>query len=348
MIRNSKILAAALVVTMLAMSAVPFIGADESDAAATSITPGSWTWDATTGMGPFNSFYAAFDMTNGNAFHAVLNPYDLSKTISGSSLSPTSNYNIMWVIPTVYWSVDASGDLILSNDSSSGIAYAHTLDGHTYNYIAIGVYEGGEKTVGGQTVLTSESGVLPAVNKTRAAFRTEAHNYTMDTATLGASPVSGMWNFYQWELFKYCSLAVMEDFNSQNVVGNGHVYTSTSTYAYRTGETDSLGPYAGNPGVITDNTTAASYGSDSVKLFIENAWGGVYDFVDGIVVNANQGLYIDTKSTPTDTTTIGTDVVYIQKSLPSSNYYTDVYTDAEIWGLQKSSTVGTATIGVTD
>ena len=309
---------------------------------------GDWTWNTTTGIGPFNSFYAAFDMTNGNSFYAILNPFDLTKTIDGTSLNPLTNYNIMWVLPTVYMSSTAT-TLTLSNDSSSGTAYAHTINGHVYKYIAIGVYEASSKTVGGQTVLTSESGTSPTVNQTRATFRTYAHNYTMSSDLKDSSNVAAysmQWNFYQWELYKYCSWILMENFNSQATVGGGHTYGST--YVFTTGATNSSGPYAGTP--MASSSDASTHGSDQVKLFIEGAWGGIREFVDGVVINGTSGYYVDTKSTPDDSTTEGGYVSYFADALPSSSGYPSsiATSHTQTWGMGGNSTSGSDTTGLTD
>ena len=310
---------------------------------------GSWTWNTTTGIGPFNSFYAAFDMTDGNSFYAILNPYNLLETIDGVSIASTkSNYNIMWVLPTVYWST-TSTTLTLTNDPNGGTAYAHTINGHTYNYIAIGVYEGATKTVGGQTVLTSESGSTPTVSQTRATFRTYAHNYTMSSDLRDSSNVAAysmQWNFYQWELYKYCAWALMENFNSQAVVGGGHTYGST--YVFTTGATDTSGPYAGTP--MASSSDASTHGLDQVKLFIEGSWGGIREFVDGVIVNGTSGYYVDTKSTPDDSTTTGTYVQYFQDALLSSSGYPGgiVTGRDQTWGMGSSTTGGSESAGLTD
>jgi len=348
---KTKLMALFAVSMMLAGGLVFLVPADESDATDgvfESLYPGSWTWDETTGLGPFNSFYAAFDINNGNAFVSVLNPNDLSKKIDGTTLG--SGYNIMWVIPTVYWSC-SSNNLTLSNDSTKGTAYAHTIDGHTYNYIAIGVYEATSDGNDNPTKLTSETGKMPLVSKTRAEFRTLANTYSMDSTTLGSNAYSMLWNFYQYQLYKYCCLTVMEDFNSQSIVGNGHVYADPRVAAYQTGSTDSMSPYAGNNGLITDNSTGTSYGSNSVKLFIENAWGGVQEFVDGAVVKGSSYLYGDSSHTPMDST-ITTYVKEFQINIAGNyyNYPTTIYTGSnfpEIWGLGISGT-GSTTTGLSD
>ena len=317
---------------------------------------GSWTWNATTGMGPFNSFYAAFDLTDGNKFVAIMDPFELTHGIDGTDYTASlADLNIMWVLPTVYWKTDST-HLYLTNDPGEDtdyVAYAHTINGHVYNYIAIGVYEGSTLTIDETTILTSTSGATPTASLTRADFRTAAQAYGTDgeldssLATDAENPAYSMlWNFYQWELFKYCSYTLMENFNSQNTVGNGFVYGTN--HLITTGTTNNLGPYTGNPGIITNTATDTTYGSDAVRLFIENAWGGLNDFVDGIVVDANQGFYIDTKSTPDDATSTSDYVSYKAISIPTSGYGTAIFTDAEIWGISSSTENGSATTGTTD
>ena len=315
---------------------------------------GSWTWNTTTGIGPFNSYYAAFDMSQGNKFVAILNPFDLTETIKGESIaSELSHYNIMWVLPTVYWST-TSTSITLTNDSTSGgVAYAHTIDGHTYKYIAIGVYEASTTAVNDLTVLTSTSGATPAASQTRATFRTYAHNYTMDSSLNESNTYqakSMQWNFYQWELYKACVLTMIEDFNSQEKVGNGYTYTPDSQYAKTTGLLNTSGPFSGTRGTISDATSAVAYGSDSVKFFIENAWAGLWDFVDGVVINGQSGFYIDSSSNPTDSTTVGGNVVYVQDALKSANGFANsiMTDDARVWGYPNGSTNGSATTGTAD
>ena len=317
-----------------------------------SMNEGSWTWNTTTGLGPFNSFYGAFDIQNGNRFYAVLNPYDLTETIDGEDLpTPLTRWNIMWVLPTVYIS-STSTTLTLSNDSSSGTAYAHTIDGHVYKYIAIGVYEGSTTTLGADTILTSTTGTTPAASQTRATFRGYAHNYTMDSSltTNNSYPAYSMlWNFDMFSLYKLSSFALMEDFNSQNIVGNGQVFWSDSpVYAHTTGSLNTYGPYAGNPAEIVDDTTAGTYGTSSVKLFIENAWGGLAEFTDGTIIN-NQNIWIDSSNTPGDTKT-GTFVTNISWSPEASQIYpVTIMTDStRMWGFPGTTSGGSATTGVSD
>ncbi len=319
-----------------------------------SLNAGSWTWDTTTGFGPFNSFYAAFDLSDGNKFYAVLDPGNLTRTISGTTLSPLANYNIMWVIPTVYWATDTTSvsndTLVLSNDSTKGTAYAHTINGHVYNYLALAVYEGSTTTVDDSIVLTSQSGVDPTAARSRAVYRTYAHNYTMDPS-LATDPdypaYSMLWNFNQWDLYKYCCYALIENFNSQYYVGGGHTFGST--YVWQTGSLDTYGPYAG---YAMRTTADSNNGGNSVKLFIENAWGALSEYIDGIVFHYNSAgnvtMYIDTSATPTDATTTGAYVVSKTiTTLSSGGYPGAISTDADIWGWG-TATGGSESKGLTD
>lgn len=291
---------------------------------------GSWGWNTTTGFGPFNSFYAAFDMTDGNKIVAILNPYDLTKMIDGTALDDMTKYNIMWVLPTVYWSTDASGNVTLTNDSTSGgTAYAHTIDGVVHKYLAIGVYLGSTKTVGSSTILTSASGATPSATLTRETFRDYANNNTMDTS-LGTNAKAMLLNYNQWVLYKLCCLTVMEGFNAQAIVGNGNL--SGGNFTMQTGGTNSLGPYAGNPGPVADDGTGATlYAIDQAKLFIEEPWGTLNVMLDGILVSKNTGYYIDSSSVPADSTT-GDYVDLISVTLPNAGSGTSISTNERIWG----------------
>ncbi|MBR2093958.1 MAG: hypothetical protein IJ904_07990, partial [Candidatus Methanomethylophilaceae archaeon] len=240
---------------------------------------GFWDFDRGTGLGPFNSFYAAINIADGlgedngermlnhraGTIAFVLDPYDLSKTLKGTTL--TGTYNVMLVIPAVYWKAD-SNHLYISSSSSykagdmpvSGmVAYAHSLgDGKAFTnvfpYIGIGVYEA---TVVGDALL-SVSGFEPTADKTCDEFKSCADN---------AVPADGsayqQWNFYQWTLYKMMSYAVMGTKNSQAMMGDGPVNNSAAS---ETGLADSVGPYA---------DSSPSYS----KLFIENPWGSLCEFV---------------------------------------------------------------------
>jgi hypothetical protein len=239
--------------------------------------PKEWAFNG--GVGPFGCWYGAFNVddyvagseseepvcTEAGRLAFKLDPYDLGRTLAGTELAGT--YNVMLVVPTVYWKVTGN-DLLLSDRASysspsasaSGmVAYAHTatLPGggeRTYPYIGIGVYEASSS--GG--VLLSASGKTPTVNLTHDQFKELA-----DALTPAEGSYFQQWNFYQWTLFKMMAYLVMGTKNSQWAMGDGPVSGSAASV---TGQADRAGPYA-------DST------SQYDKLFIENSWGSVWNYV---------------------------------------------------------------------
>ena len=235
-----------------------------------------WAFDRTTGKGPFNSFYAAINLTdNSLAYSAndsvqkrmsssvgcvayILDPYDLTKTMEGNGFD-AKLYNVMLIVPTVYWvsekvtAGETSGNLVKGKEynvlyvSSSpeyalpghgtigGMkAYAHsasTVPGKTdfetnvYPYLGIGVYESYVTVDGdpsGEGMLVSQSGRVPSAHIDVDGFRDLADSLV---------PASGgdlqsdyqQWNYYQWTLYKIMSYTVMGSKNSQVMVGDGYV-----------------------------------------------------------------------------------------------------------------------------
>ena len=232
-----------------------------------------WNFDHDTGYGPFNSFYAAVDIHNGKTV-LVLDPYDLSKTIGGGSYNK-NNYNIVWMIPTVYWSVSGNS-LILSNDSNEGTAYAHTIgDGNNkpvHDYIGIGVYYASTGTIDGKDSLMSQSGKTPTISTKLADFDTYAHNTPGSTMLM---------NFYQWTFMKMAAYMVGMGKNTQQIWGAGY---STSNPQTKTGYSDSLGPYYGS--------------STGAKVFVENPWGFRSQML-GDAMTSHGRLYAGQNANPT-------------------------------------------------
>jgi len=234
-----------------------------------------WKFDKTTGIGPFNSFYAAVSLDGDNAGEIafILDPYDLQKRIDGSAFD-LDKYNIVWVIPTVYWNSN-DAHLYLTNDpglESLSRAYAHEVDTNgdsvpdmTYQYIGIGVYEASSASVNSTDILASQTGQSPLVSKTIVQFDSLAHE------TPGATK---LWNFYHWTFTKMATYLVGMGKNTQQIWGMGN---ASSGSASTTGLGDSAGPY------VTSST-------DYSKVFIENTWGSVWDMV-GDTVFDNRALY---------------------------------------------------------
>lgn len=254
------------------------------------IDEGSWGFDRSALLD--YCFYAVFN-TDGS-IKGYLNPYDLTKYTDGKSAAADIKVlNVMFCIPTLWTSStsqsyqDTSGEtattytistLTISNDPSQGEAFAHTIDGWIYEYYGIGVYEG--KVTDGK--LLSVSGATPTTSTNRTVFRGYAQANEVEAGH------AMLWNYYQWTLYRNLCYLMIEDFDSQSLIGKGKTSGQASNI---TGATDTLGPYAGDV-VGTGN---------SVKFLIENAWGSVWEFVDDYVWMSGQ-MYIGQNSKPTDNT----------------------------------------------
>ena len=270
---------------------------------------GSWAFDSN-GYGPFNSFYAAFDSSGKMVCH--LNPSNLKQSVDGDSIAG-KGYNIMWCIPQIYLKTSGSTLTMSSNSSDGTLAPAFTIGGKAYNYLGIAVYEA---TLSG-SVLGSQSGQTPKASTSLADYRTYAHNAKVE----GGQAL--LWNFHMYQLYRMCSLAVMENFDSQAQIGYGNASSSGSS---TTGGMDSNGPYYG--------TSSAS--SKGAKLFIENAWGSLWEYVDDAWWSS--GLYAGQNLNPTSNTSNKT-----KTSVTSglSGYGTYPYsTQLDSWGLPTTTGSG--------
>ncbi len=231
-------------------------------------TEGSWGYDED-GYGPFGSFYAAFDPDNSNEIVCHLNPYNLKEAVGGGTsvevggrVVDISGCNIMWCLPKIYISTCGSTITLASDDSYGGeLAPAFTVGGVDYNYLALGVYEA-----------TSDGGKLGSVSGETPKNMLWLFNYRAQAKANGMvdGSIAQLWNFYQYQLYRLCSLAVMENFDSQGQAGRGDVRVGNLP---NTGILDVGGPYQGT-----------SWGNSvGVKLFIENVWGSLWEYVDDTV-----------------------------------------------------------------
>jgi len=244
-----------------------------------------WTWNSE-GVGPFNMFYAAIStgFTDDNALSNkaghiayILDPMNLTHAIKyyGDAeyfdiSGVMSHYNIMLVIPAVYWGVTDHAVYLTNvptNPANAGVgfkAYAHQVDNGTiYPYLAIGVYEA--TTVSGKGLM-SVSGSAPTTNKNINGFRA-------DVATANGLVTDGVgtyqqWNFYEWTLYKLLAETYIKSFDSSAKAG-GNIYTSAASTA---GLGNGAGPVS--------TSRPSNYG----KILIENAWGSLQDLVDNTSV----------------------------------------------------------------
>ena len=272
---------------------------------------GSWSWNTTTGLGPFNMFYAAISKGTSDAnalsdtagmISYILNPYDLSQAVkykAGDGSYTMADYNIMLVIPTVYWYSDGNGNMYISNSNSNPnltadvnsnmVAYAHTADTDMdddltdetpYPYLALSVYEATETS----SKIGSKTGVTPVNNKKIDTIRGE-----LDTSSVGTYQ---LWNFYEWTLYKILAQAAIGSKDAQSVIGNGYDSSTDGSGMQTTGLGNTAGPYGSSGTAETKNAYAWS------KLFIENSWGSGWEFVDNTYLGSG-AIYAGTALTTT-------------------------------------------------
>ncbi len=282
---------------------------------------GSWGYGAD-GYGPFGSFYAAFDPAQKNEMVCHLDPSDLTKAVDGTDITG-KGYNIMWCLAKVYLSLSDGGKTItLASDDSYGgeLAPAFTVGGNDYNYLALGVYEAtyDGSRLGSVSGKNPQSGLLDNL-------RTQAKANEMADGSLAQ-----LWNFHQWQLYRLCSLAAMENFDSQTQVGYGNTdLDNWKIGPSKTGTMDGKGPYYGTEG----------RDKDGVKLFIENAWGSMNGLVDDACVvvraqSASPGLYIGQNEHPTSDAQNK-----VLAALPRiAGFGISPSTDATVWGLPTATT----------
>ena len=161
----------------------------------------------------------------------------------------------MVYIPEFYYNV--------KDDSANSKRYFYIsdrkIDGFE-KHPGSGRYVGRYNTIAGNY---SESGAAPYVNM------------TINTARTGATGKGSKWSLYDyasWCAIQLLYLVEYADWNSQTKIGRGYVDGSS---ALASGATDTMAYHTGRV-AGTDGKTAVQY------RHIENAWGNVAEFVDGL------------------------------------------------------------------
>lgn len=289
------------------------------------------SWDMNSNGSSSNSFldkcfYATF--TSEGILHQRLNPHDLTQVIgiwnesesmwdSASGTSDITTENTMFCFPALYRKGDATS-VTIGTTSKSGTAYGATIDGHTYKYEAIGVYEGYVSN----NKLMSLSGKVSSASISRPTFRTYA------AANKVKNGKAMLWNFHQWRDWWHLYLFAAKSFNGQVSIGQGGFTYSSSTGQ---GLCNKMGLWAGSTSTSVSEST-------SVKALIENPWGYKYELIDDFI-NVGGTIYAGQSGTPTDdtsgktSTSIGT---------TSSGWQKNANTAGAWWGMS-TSTGGSST-----
>lgn len=249
-----------------------------------SLSTASTSWERTNDSENFTATASVGTIAGASSF-------DNMPIYSGIVRETLSTGDVMVKIPKFYFRRYVDGDnyenIEISNVQIEGFSLhpAFQHNGATQDYIYVGAYITGAS--GG--VHYSRSNQYPASNMMRAQFRTDAANKGTGWGILDASTKSAL---------EILILVEFADYNVQSVIGPG-ICGSTNTQ--NSGGADNV-----------PNLTGRTAGSDGtvcpvVWRGIENLWGNIWEFVDGLntyntefYVCNNQSSYQD--STTTDYT----------------------------------------------
>ena len=183
----------------------------------------------------------------------------------GDSRFSRSNNAVMVKIPEFYYKIEKSGSVFryyvadgpvdgLSLHPGSGDNYMARYEGHI-------TYDSGTGKFG----LGSASGMTILTSNTRSDFRNKAKDN---------GPGSQLRDIAAWCAYDLLYLVEYADWDSQKKIGPGIV---NDTAAHKTGETDAMVYHTGR----------ANSGDNSAVQYrgIENPWGNVWEWVDGINFN---------------------------------------------------------------
>lgn len=235
---------------------------------AVGMTAGSSAWDS---MAIFKDIKPCV-LKNG-VVQYYLNPNDFSKKADGSAADITSGNDgdVMIEIPKTGFSITTNSNYIdvkvtdnPNNPSFKYYAHSRAAEGDR-NKLYIGAYKG---WLDGSNKLRSLSGKAPYVNQTIGTFRTRAQ-------ANGAG--YDQFAFFPMTLIQCLFLIRFKNLDSQTALGQG--YTG-GTAAVNTGGTNTNGMFYG-----TASTT------QQVKCFgLEDLWGNVFDWIDGLYSDANRNI----------------------------------------------------------
>lgn len=198
-------------------------------------------------------------------------------------------------IPEFYYKIEKSGN-IFRYYIADGALDGFSLHPGSGCYVAR--YEGVKGNSSGTSTMRSNSGLPPSTSDTRYGFRVTSKA----TAT----------GFQLYDFAAWCAVGLLyrveyADWGSQEKIGPGIV---NDTSAHKTGETDAMVYHTGRAN--SGDNAAVQY------RWIENPWGNVSEFIDGINVYG-QSVYICTDpEIYTDDT--DTNYPYSNIKLPTSGW----------------------------
>ena len=214
------------------------------------------------GSSPFDNYMPWMGMEEYN----IINTSGKVLNKKGESGFTRTNISVpvMVKIPEFYYKIEKSGSIFRYYVADGPVDGLSLHPGSGDNYLAR--YEAGEASSGTLGfILASYSGTTPSVSKTRSTFRDYARNMASGFQ---------LRDIAAWCAYDLLYLVEYADWDSQKKIGPGIV---NDTAAHKTGETDAMVYHTGR----------ANSGDNSAVQYrgIENPWGNVWEWVDGINFN---------------------------------------------------------------
>ena len=273
---------------------------------AVGIEPNSSEWDKIIGNKPC--------VLDNGAVLGYLNPNDYTKYENGTD-APITNLgkDVMVEFPKRGYKITTENNIVkirlTDNPNASGYSYkpfSRNAEGDR-DYFYYGAYKGYVSS----SKLYSVSGNTPTVNQTRATFRTYAKNRGTGYAQNG---------FYQLTYLQCCYLLRFKNLNSQEAVGYG--YANDNSASITTGGTNTIGM---NSELMSASDRTG--GKKQIKcLGIEDFWGNIYQWVDGITTDSSRRLCVCHIPGSFSDSTSGTNINVIASGVSSDigNYLSKV------------------------
>ena len=214
------------------------------------------------GSSPFDNYMPWMGMEEYN----IINTSGKVLNKKGESGFTRTNISVpvMVKIPEFYYKIEKSGSIFRYYVADGPVDGLSLHPGSGDNYLAR--YEAGEASSGTLgPILASYSGKTQSVSKTRSEFRDRARNMASGFQ---------LRDIAAWCAYDLLYLVEYADWDSQKKIGPGIV---NDTAAHKTGETDAMVYHTGR----------ANSGDNSAVQYrgIENPWGNVWEWVDGINFN---------------------------------------------------------------
>lgn len=306
---------------------------------------------ARTGAAGYKSVQARMRRCVLNADGSVnyyLHPTDSTKKVDGSAAKlDGTDGNVMVEIPKFYYKYNyntASGvvhehSISLTPDSGYVVHPAFVREGVEVEYRYRAAYDGYRS--GGK--LWSISGVYPSTNVTITQFRTDAR-------ANGAG-----WEQLDWLLHEAITLLCIIEYGTMNIqaaLGQGRTALSGGTWANGSyygisGLSNSLGNGSGNVTYTGDADDVAADGSFMSYRGIENLYGNVWKFADGILASENVP-YINQYPSTYNSTVLGVNDVSTGVTMTASDGYARLLGNSNKGFFPTSLTGGSSTVGTTD